>query len=79
MIIPTFRAVWKQTSYSMDMIDNKCQSLSLLLINMLKYIFFLFQIAGLYFWIYTENQAHYHFMGSYISFLIIVVKISQGK
>ena len=68
------------------MIDNKCQSLSLLLINMLKYIFFLIQIASLYFWIYTENQAHYHFRFLYLSFnncgqLIIknVVKISQGK
>lgn len=66
MIIPTFRAVWKQMYY-MDMIRNECQSSFLPMKITLKYIFshtnrWLLTSPGSY----TENQIHYHFVGSYI-------------
>lgn len=79
MVIPTFRVVWKQANYT-DMIEIECQSPYLPLITMLKYIF-----SHPNSWLTTspepiqKNQAHYHFVGSYISLLIIMVKVSQGK
>lgn len=80
MIIPIFRAIWKQTSY-MDMTENKSQSPSLPLAIMFQYISPYIQIAD--FWTYTEYQALYVFVDSYniyqISLLAIVAKIGQGK